>query len=322
MQQIILANPMGFCAGVERAINIVEHALRIYKAPIYVKHELVHNKHIINNFHKRGVIFIESISQVPDNAVLIFSAHGVSKKIKYEVNLRKFTMVYDATCPLVTRVHMDVKKASNLGKEIILIGHAGHPEVEGTIGQYDNKKAGIYLIESENDIYNLKIKNENHLCYMTQTTLSISDTKSIINALHIRFPKITGPRKEHICYATTNRQIAVNTLINKIDILIVVGSKNSSNSNRLLEIGQQYGIPSFLIDYPKDIQIAQLNNIKNIGITAGASTPNFIVQNIINYIKKTLKITTVIKLPGVDEKIIFPIPKKFKDNLINYKTIK
>lgn len=252
--QILLANPRGFCAGVDRAISIVERALEIYGAPIYVRHEVVHNRYVVNSLRERGAVFIEEISEVPDNTILIFSAHGVSQAVRAEAKARNLTMLYDATCPLVTKVHMEVARASRKGTEAILIGHAGHPEVEGTMGQYNNPEGGMYLVESPEDVWKLQVKNENNLCFMTQTTLSVDDTSDIIDALRERFPKIVGPRKDDICYATTNRQEAVRNLASEAEVVLVVGSKNSSNSNRLAELAQRAGIPAFLIDSAEDIR--------------------------------------------------------------------
>lgn len=253
--QILLANPRGFCAGVDRAISIVENALAIYGAPIYVRHEVVHNRYVVDSLRKRGAIFIEQISEVPDGAILIFSAHGVSQAVRNEAKSRDLT-VFDATCPLVTKVHMEVARASRRGEESILIGHAGHPEVEGTMGQYSNPEGGMYLVESPEDVWTLNVKNEGKLSFMTQTTLSVDDTSDVIDALRKRFPKIVGPRKDDICYATTNRQEAVRALAEQADVVLVVGSKNSSNSNRLAELAQRMGRTAFLIDDATDIQAA------------------------------------------------------------------
>jgi len=247
--QILLANPRGFCAGVDRAISIVERALEMYGAPIYVRHEVVHNRYVVNSLRERGAIFIEEISEVPDDAILIFSAHGVSQAVRAEAKARNLTMLFDATCPLVTKVHMAVARASRKGVEAILIGHAGHPEVEGTMGQYNNPNGGMYLVESPEDVFRLTVKDENNLSFMTQTTLSVDDTSDIIDALRQRFPAIIGPRKDDICYATTNRQEAVRTLAKDAEVVLVVGSKNSSNSNRLAELAQRAGKPAKLIEY-------------------------------------------------------------------------
>lgn len=252
--QILLANPRGFCAGVDRAISIVENALTLYGAPIYVRHEVVHNRYVVDSLRKRGAIFIEQISEVPDGAILIFSAHGVSQAVRNEAKSRDLT-VFDATCPLVTKVHMEVARASRRGEESILIGHAGHPEVEGTMGQYNNPQGDV-PVESPEDVLKLEVKNDARLSFMTQTTLSVDDTSDVIDALRARFPKIVGPRKDDICYATTNRQEAVRALAEQADVVLVVGSKNSSNSNRLAELAQRMGKAAYLIDDASDIQEA------------------------------------------------------------------
>ncbi|MDT9587668.1 MAG: 4-hydroxy-3-methylbut-2-enyl diphosphate reductase [Candidatus Arsenophonus melophagi] len=307
--QILLANPRGFCAGVDRAISIVDRALRIYGAPIYVRHELVHNSYVVDNLRQLGATFIERISEVPDGGILIFSAHGVSKAIQQEAKQRHLTMLFDATCPLVTKVHMEVIRASRKGKEAILIGHSGHPEVEGTIGQYNNPDGGIYLVEFPEDVWKLKVKNENNLCFMTQTTLSVDDTAHIIHALHTRFKNIVGPRKNDICYATTNRQKAVRELAYKADIILVIGSKNSSNSNRLYELASRSGNPSYLIDSVDDIQEHWLHNKKIIGLTAGASAPDILIHQVIEHIKR-LEESEIVELVGHKENIFFNVPKE------------
>ncbi|AMA64845.1 4-hydroxy-3-methylbut-2-enyl diphosphate reductase [Candidatus Arsenophonus lipoptenae] len=309
--KILLANPRGFCAGVYRAISIVTRALDIYGAPIYIRHEVVHNLYEVNKLRKRGAIFIEKLSEVPDGVILIFSAHGVSKDILREAKERNFTMLFDATCPLVTKVHLEVSRASRNGKEVILIGHMGHPEVEGTIGQYDNKSGGIYLVESSDDVWKLKVKNENNLCFMTQTTLSIYDTAYIIKALNSRFPNIVGPRKDDICYATSNRQHAVLKLADKSDIILVIGSKNSSNANRLLELAQKLRRPSYLIDFADDIQEDWLKNIEVIGLTASASTPDILVHQVIERLN-ILGASEINEIPGYKENIIFELPKELR----------
>ncbi|MCC8379769.1 4-hydroxy-3-methylbut-2-enyl diphosphate reductase [Xenorhabdus sp. PB30.3] len=309
--QILLANPRGFCAGVDRAISIVERALELYGAPIYVRHEVVHNRYVVDNLRERGAIFIEEISDVPDGAILIFSAHGVSQAIRAEARSRKLTMLFDATCPLVTKVHMEVARASRKGKEAILIGHAGHPEVEGTMGQYNNPKGGMYLVESPEDVWKLQVKDENNLCFMTQTTLSVDDTSDVIDALNTRFPNIIGPRKDDICYATTNRQEAVRDLATDADVVLVVGSKNSSNSNRLAELAQRMGKPAYLIDSAEDIKEEWVDNISAIGVTAGASAPDILVQQVIERLK-TLGAKTVNELHGREENIVFEVPKELR----------
>ncbi|WP_272660018.1 4-hydroxy-3-methylbut-2-enyl diphosphate reductase, partial [Providencia sp. PROV112] len=280
--QILMANPRGFCAGVDRAISIVERALEIYGAPIYVRHEVVHNRYVVDDLRQRGAIFIEEISEVPDGSILIFSAHGVSQAIRQEARSRDLTMLFDATCPLVTKVHMEVARASRKGKEAILIGHAGHPEVEGTMGQYSNPEGGMYLVESPEDVWKLKVKDENNLSFMTQTTLSVDDTSDVIDALTSRFPSIVGPRKDDICYATTNRQEAARELAERADVVLVVGSKNSSNSNRLAELASRMQKPAYLIDGAEDIKTEWLADKNIIGLTAGASAPDILVRQVID----------------------------------------
>ncbi|MEM0727891.1 4-hydroxy-3-methylbut-2-enyl diphosphate reductase [Proteus mirabilis] len=315
--QILLANPRGFCAGVDRAISIVERALEIYGAPIYVRHEVVHNRYVVNDLRERGAIFIEEISEVPDNAILIFSAHGVSQAIRQEARSRNLTMLFDATCPLVTKVHMEVARASRKGKEAILIGHAGHPEVEGTMGQYSNPEEGMYLVESPDDVWKLKVKDEDNLCFMTQTTLSVDDTSEVIDALNKRFPKIIGPRKDDICYATTNRQEAARELAERADVVFVVGSKNSSNSNRLAELAQRAGKPSYLIDSAEDIDETWVSHANIVGVTAGASAPDILVQQVLARLK-AFGAEEVIELSGREENIVFEVPKELR---LDYKVV-
>ncbi|MGP1956608.1 MAG: 4-hydroxy-3-methylbut-2-enyl diphosphate reductase [Arsenophonus sp. NC-PE1-MAG3] len=309
--QILLANPRGFCAGVDRAISIVDRALALYGAPIYVRHEVVHNRYVVNNLRQCGAIFVEQISEVPDNSILIFSAHGVSQVIRQEAKKRNLTMLFDATCPLVTKVHMEVARASRKGKEAILIGHVGHPEVEGTMGQYKNSAGGMYLVESPEDVWKLQVKDENNLCFMTQTTLSVNDTAHVIDALNIRFPNIVGPRKDDICYATTNRQEAARELANKANIVLVVGSKNSSNSNRLAELAQRAGKPGYLIDSAADIQEHWLKNMQIVGLTAGASAPDILVCQVIERLK-VLGASKMTELSGHKENITFEVPKELR----------
>ena len=308
--QIILANPRGFCAGVDRAITIVERAIELFGAPVYVRHEVVHNRYVVNRLKQLGAIFIEDINEVPDNTILIFSAHGVSKAVREEAKQRKLR-IFDATCPLVTKVHMEVARSSYRGEEVILIGHAGHIEVDGTMGQYNNPQGGIYLIESIEDVNKLKIKDENHLCFTTQTTLSVDDTAEIIAALKQRFPNIRSPRKNDICYATTNRQQAVKQLSSRADIVLVVGSKNSSNSNRLAELARRSSKNAYLIDYASDIQQEWLVNARTIGVTAGASAPDILVQQVIEHLKG-LGCTSLIETDGILENITFEIPKELR----------
>ncbi|MWN32397.1 MULTISPECIES: 4-hydroxy-3-methylbut-2-enyl diphosphate reductase [unclassified Gilliamella] len=308
--QIILANPRGFCAGVDRAITIVERALELFGAPVYVRHEVVHNRYVVNRLKQLGAIFIEDIKEVPDNTILIFSAHGVSKAVREEAKQRQLR-VFDATCPLVTKVHMEVARSSYRGEEVILIGHAGHIEVDGTMGQYNNPEGGIYLIESIDDVKKLQIKNENHLCFTTQTTLSVDDTAEIIAALKERFPNIRSPRKNDICYATTNRQQAVKQLSAQADVVLVVGSKNSSNSNRLAELARRNSKQAYLIDFASDIDHNWLTNARTIGVTAGASAPDILVQDVIEHLKN-LGCTSLIETDGILENITFEIPKELR----------
>lgn len=314
--QILLANPRGFCAGVDRAISIVECALEIYGAPIYVRHEVVHNRYVVNSLRERGAVFIEEISEVPDNTILIFSAHGVSQAVRAEAKARNLTMLFDATCPLVTKVHMEVARASRKGTEAILIGHAGHPEVEGTMGQYNNPEGGMYLVESPEDVWKLQVKNEANLCFMTQTTLSVDDTSDIIDALRERFPQIIGPRKDDICYATTNRQEAVRNLAAEAEVVLVVGSKNSSNSNRLAELAQRAGIPAFLIDSAEDIREEWLEGVNCIGVTAGASAPDILVQEVIKRLQ-ALGGEGSVEMQGREENIVFEVPKELRVKLLD-----
>ena len=283
--KIILANPRGFCAGVDRAISIVELALEIHGAPIYVRHEVVHNRFVVNGLRDRGAIFVEELSEVPDGAIVIFSAHGVSQAVRQEAKDRNLK-VFDATCPLVTKVHMQVARASRKGTKAILIGHKGHPEVEGTMGQYSNEDGGIFLIEKVEDIARLPMQENDDLTFMTQTTLSLDDTAETIAALKEKYPAIQGPHKNDICYATTNRQEAVRELAKLSDLVLVVGSKNSSNSNRLAELASRMGVKSQLLDDPSDIQADWFNDVKTIGITAGASAPEELVQSIISRLKE------------------------------------
>lgn len=308
--QILLANPRGFCAGVDRAISIVERALEIYGTPIYVRHEVVHNRYVVDGLRDRGAIFIEDIGEVPDGAILIFSAHGVSQAVRAEAKNRDLT-VFDATCPLVTKVHMEVARASRKGVEAILIGHAGHPEVEGTMGQYSNDEGGMYLVESPEDVWNLQVKDEGNLCFMTQTTLSVDDTSAVIDALRERFPQIIGPRKDDICYATTNRQEAVRYLAERANVVLVVGSKNSSNSNRLAELAQRAGIPAYLIDSANDIQERWLVGAACVGVTAGASAPDILVQQVIERLK-SFGGKVALELEGREENIVFEVPKELR----------
>lgn len=313
--KIILANPRGFCAGVDRAISIVELALEIHGAPIYVRHEVVHNRFVVNGLRERGAIFVEELSEVPDGAIVIFSAHGVSQAVRQEAKDRQLK-VFDATCPLVTKVHMQVARASRKGTKAILIGHKGHPEVEGTMGQYNNDEGGIYLIESVEDIARLPVQENDELTFMTQTTLSLDDTAETITALKEKYPAIQGPHKNDICYATTNRQEAVRELAKLSDLVLVVGSKNSSNSNRLAELASRMGVKSQLLDDPLYIQTEWFNGVKTIGITAGASAPEELVQSIIARLKE-FGANELEELQGLEENMFFEVPKELRIKEIN-----
>ncbi len=312
---IILANPRGFCAGVDRAISIVELALEIHGAPIYVRHEVVHNRFVVDGLKAKGAIFVEELDEVPDGAIVIFSAHGVSQAVRHEAKRRELK-VFDATCPLVTKVHMQVARASKKGTKAILIGHKGHPEVVGTMGQYDNSKGGIFLVEDVEDIAKLGLKEDEDLTFMTQTTLSIDDTSDVIEVLKQKYPAIQGPRKNDICYATTNRQQAVRELAKLAQLVLVVGSKNSSNSNRLAELASRMGIPSQLIDGPQDIDPNWLQGVTTIGITAGASAPEVLVQSVVEHLK-TLGVTKVEELEGCEENTVFEVPRELRITEVN-----
>ncbi|MGO2478746.1 MAG: 4-hydroxy-3-methylbut-2-enyl diphosphate reductase, partial [Pseudoalteromonas sp.] len=303
---ILLANPRGFCAGVDRAISIVERALDIFEKPIYVRHEVVHNRYVVDGLKNRGAVFVEELDQIPDDSIVIFSAHGVSQAVRSEAK-RRALKIFDATCPLVTKVHMEVTRASRKGIECILIGHQGHPEVEGTMGQYDNNDGGIYLVETPEDVANLNVKNSENLFYCSQTTLSVDDTADVIDALRSKFPAIDGPRKDDICYATQNRQDAVRDLADKVDVLLVVGAKNSSNSNRLRELADKMGTTAYLIDDATNVQDEWFAGLKSVGVTAGASAPEVLVQQVINRLEE-LGGTQVIENPGKEEDIVFAVP--------------
>ncbi len=308
---IYLANPRGFCAGVDRAIDIVESALKIFSPPIYVRHEVVHNRYVVNNLIKKGAIFVEELDEIPDGATVIFSAHGVSQKVRYEAKKRELR-IFDATCPLVTKVHLEVARHEKNAADVILIGHAGHPEVEGTLGQYkDNPDSNIYLVETIADIETLQVKNPNALAYVTQTTLSVDDTKDIIDKLKNKFPNINGPRKDDICYATQNRQDAVRELADKVDVFLVIGSTNSSNSNRLRELAEKQHIAAYLIDGVEDINYDWFNKAQSIGITAGASAPEVLVQEVITTLEKLFE-TTIITNEKAIENVHFQLPKELR----------
>ena len=305
--QVLLANPRGFCAGVDRAIDIVYRALELFSAPIYVRHEVVHNRYVVNCLRDRGAVFVEELEDVPDDATVIFSAHGVSKAVRAEAERRGLT-VFDATCPLVTKVHMEVVRHVKAGCECILIGHAGHPEVEGTMGQIEKQQGTMHLVETAEDVAKLKVNNENKLAFVTQTTLSMDDTGVVIDALRERFPNIVGPKKDDICYATQNRQDAIKRLVKNCEAVLVVGSHNSSNSNRLREIAEQQGIPSWLIDGPEDIQASWLEDKKVVGLTAGASAPELLVQSVIKRLQE-LGADIINEDEGTPEKVVFTLPK-------------
>ncbi|KZN45599.1 4-hydroxy-3-methylbut-2-enyl diphosphate reductase [Pseudoalteromonas luteoviolacea] len=308
--EILLANPRGFCAGVDRAISIVERALDIFEKPIYVRHEVVHNKYVVDGLRARGAVFVEELHQVPDDSIVIFSAHGVSQQVRQEAKRRELK-VFDATCPLVTKVHMEVTRASRKGTECILIGHHGHPEVEGTMGQYANADGGIYLVETPEDVGSLTVKDPNNLFYCSQTTLSVDDTADVIEALRDKFPEIHGPRKDDICYATQNRQDAVRDLADKVDLLLVVGARNSSNSNRLRELADKMGTQAYLIDDEKSISSEWFTNVNRVGVTAGASAPEVLVQQVISHLK-ALGGKTVVENPGQEENVVFAVPVELR----------
>ncbi|PVY70416.1 4-hydroxy-3-methylbut-2-enyl diphosphate reductase [Tamilnaduibacter salinus] len=314
--QIRLANPRGFCAGVDRAIEIVNRALDVFGAPIYVRHEVVHNKFVVDNLRERGAVFVDELDEVPDDHLVIFSAHGVSQAVKNEAD-RRGLRVFDATCPLVTKVHMEVMRYSRDGHECILIGHEGHPEVEGTMGQYDRSRDGdIYLVEDEADVDNLTVKDPSRVAYVTQTTLSMDDTSRVIDALRRKFPEIQGPRKDDICYATQNRQDAVKELAGDCDRLLVVGSPNSSNSNRLRELAERMGTPAHLIDQAEQIEAAWFDDCQVVGITAGASAPEVLVNDVVKRLQE-LGGTAPEELEGREENIVFSMPRELRIDAVD-----
>ena len=302
--EVLLANPRGFCAGVERAIGIVERALAIHGAPIYVRHEVVHNKFVVDDLRRKGAIFVEDLAEVPAGATLIFSAHGVSKAVRADAEARGLR-VFDATCPLVTKVHVEVGKMREDGREIIMIGHRGHPEVQGTMGQ---SPGGMYLVETVEDVARLKVNNPDRLAYVTQTTLSMDDAATVVDVLRARFPAIVGPKKDDICYATQNRQDAVKFMATQCDLVIVVGSPNSSNSNRLREVGQSRGIEAYMVDNATQLRPEWMAGKRRIGVTAGASAPEVLVLEVIDRLKE-LGAKRVTQLKGIEEKVSFPLPK-------------
>jgi len=304
---ILLANPRGFCAGVERAIEIVERALEIFGAPIYVRHEVVHNKFVVDGLRAKGAVFVEELDEVPDGATVIFSAHGVSQAVRAEAEQRQLR-VFDATCPLVTKVHVEVTRMHDAGREIVMIGHRGHPEVEGTMGQIESD---VYLVENVADVARLHVRDENRLSYVTQTTLSVDDARVIVHALEARFPHITGPRKDDICYATQNRQDAVKRLAGLCDLVIVVGSPNSSNSNRLREVATHRGVEAYLVDSVAQLKAEWLAGKRHIGLTAGASAPDVLVRQVAERLA-ALGAERVIQLEGSPEHVVFPLPKELQ----------
>lgn len=309
--KIVLANPRGFCAGVDRAIEIVERAIEQLGPPIYVRHEVVHNRFVVEDLRNRGAIFVEDVNQIPAGATCIFSAHGVSQIVRDQARQRGLT-VFDATCPLVTKVHIEVQRYAREGRDVVLIGHAGHPEVEGTMGQFDTRFGGaIHLVESPQDVDSLSPGQPDHMAYVTQTTLSMDDTAKVIDALRVRFPHILGPRKDDICYATTNRQEAVKALVRQCDVLLVVGSANSSNSNRLRELGTLAGVRAYLVDGPEDLQAQWFEGCAAVGVTAGASAPESIVQGVVQRLTE-LGGTAAEEMKGREEHIVFSLPAQLR----------
>jgi len=303
--EVLLANPRGFCAGVDRAIEIVERAIALHGAPIYVRHEVVHNKFVVNDLRKKGAVFIEELDEVPAGATLIFSAHGVSQAVRRDAESRGLR-VFDATCPLVTKVHVEVAKMREQGREIIMIGHKDHPEVQGTMGQ---SEGGMYLVEGPEDVAGLKVRDDNNLAFVTQTTLSVDDAQVTIDALEKRFPSIVGPKRDDICYATQNRQDAVKTLAKQCDVVIVVGSPNSSNSNRLREVAQNQGVDAYMVDNAVELQDAWVEGKARVGVTAGASAPEILVQQVIERLKN-LGANSVAHVEGIEERVTFKLPRE------------
>jgi len=319
MMKILLANPRGFCAGVDRAIEIVERALVLFGAPIYVRHEVVHNRFVVDRLTEAGAVFVEELDEVPDDATVIFSAHGVSQNVRRAGGERGLN-VFDATCPLVTKVHMEVARYCKLGKDVVLIGHAGHPEVEGTLGQWSDKPPRdnrIYLVESPKDVDALNVQYPQSIGYVTQTTLSVDDTQAVIRALEQRFPTIEGPRHDDICYATQNRQDAVKTLSDRADLLLVVGSVNSSNSNRLKELAEKRGVPSYLIDGAEDIKDDWLQGISVVGVTAGASAPESLVREVIHRLE-SMGGQSADELEGIPENMVFALPRELRLKTVSH----
>ncbi|MEE9299864.1 MAG: 4-hydroxy-3-methylbut-2-enyl diphosphate reductase [Alphaproteobacteria bacterium] len=312
--QVILAEPRGFCAGVERAIEIVERALELFGPPVYVRHEIVHNKRVVDELRKKGAHFVEEISEVPDGAVTIFSAHGVSKKVADEAAERDLPVI-DATCPLVAKVHIEAQRYAREGRAIILIGHKGHPEVEGTSGRV---RGGVNLVSTVADVRNLQVRDPDKVAYVTQTTLSVDDTRDVIEALHDRFPNIAGPSLKDICYATQNRQVAVRKLASEVELMIVVGSRNSSNTNRLRDLSNEMGVPTFMIDDANDLDPTWFVDIERVGITAGASAPEQLVQEIIERLCELVGDVELRVLEGIKERVRFKLPKEITDQEVTY----
>ena len=302
--EVLLANPRGFCAGVDRAIEIVERALQLHGAPIYVRHEVVHNKFVVRDLGQKGAVFVEDLAEVPQGATVVFSAHGVSQAVRREAEGRGLK-VFDATCPLVTKVHVEVAKMRGQGREIVMIGHRGHPEVEGTMGQ---SEGGMYLVERPEDVARLQVHNEGNLAFVTQTTLSVDDAQQTINALRVRFPSIVGPKKDDICYATQNRQDAVKALVSRCDAVIVVGSPNSSNSNRLREVAEHQGVAAYMVDNAAELNPEWVSGRRVIGVTAGASAPEVLVRQVVERLQ-SLGAESVSQLDGIEERVTFPLPK-------------
>lgn len=313
--KILLANPRGFCAGVDRAIDIVDRALELLGPPIYVRHEVVHNRYVVDGLRERGAIFTDHIEEILEGSTVIFSAHGVSQKVREQAKARNLK-VFDATCPLVTKVHLEVARYSRDGRECILIGHAGHPEVEGTMGQYDNSAGGIYLVETQSDVEKLTVKNSSRLAMVTQTTLSVDDTARIVDALKKKFPDIKTPKREDICYATQNRQDSVKQLAEQSDVVLVVGSPSSSNSNRLRELAERLGCAAYLIDRADEMQQEWFNDAKVVGVTAGASAPEILVQEVIQKLQSWGG-ETANELSGREETIVFALPKELRSSPVH-----
>jgi 4-hydroxy-3-methylbut-2-en-1-yl diphosphate reductase len=311
--QILLANPRGFCAGVDRAIDIVERALELFGAPIYVRHEVVHNRYVVDRLRNMGAVFVEELNEVPDDSTVIFSAHGVSRAVQDEAKRRELK-VFDATCPLVTKVHMEVARYGRDGCDVVLIGHEGHPEVEGTMGQFDTSNGGrILLVETPEDVERIDVRDPSQLAFVTQTTLSVDDTQRVVDALKRRFPQMTSPRKEDICYATQNRQDAVKQLVERCDLILVVGSRTSSNSNRLREIAEKAGIPGYLIDGPEDLQQEWFVGKRSVGVTAGASAPEVLVERVVAKLREWGGLAPL-NLDGQPENVVFSLPKELRLN--------